>query len=310
MDKKKKFRNFCFTLHDYNDNDIFNINNLNNDNNNICNYIIYGKETCPNTGRKHLQGYIQCNQQYRYSEIKSKFLNDRIHIENAKGSWIQNYSYCTKDNEYTEIGIPKKQGKRNDIIAIKELFNRGWTMSQLMEYTDNYQNIRMIEKMIQYKKLDNKYYDREVIYIYGKSGSGKTTMAYNIINPDNFWRNNNDLKWFDGYDSNHDVIIDEFRDNFCEFSLLLQLLDNYMIRVPIKGGFTIWNPKKIIITSTKAPWELYASEDEDMFQLYRRLSKVTTLVNFECASEVAGNTIPQLLKDGLIGPFRNGQVNL
>lgn len=302
MSTKKKFRNFCFTLHDYNDDDIKNINNLYYDNKlNICNYIIYGKETCPDTGRLHLQGYIQCNKQYRYSEIKSRFLNNRVHIEDAKGDWLQNYTYCTKDNEFTEIGKVKNPGKRNDISTLKELVKKNYSMNELLDYTKSYQHIRILEKLFQYKQLSGNYLMKNVYYVYGKSGSGKTSYVYSQINKDNFWRNNNNLLWFDGYDNQQDIIIDEFRENFCEFSFLLQLLDNYEIKVPIKGGFVIWKPRNIYITSTKAPWELYASQDEDMFQLYRRITKLITLSHFECASEVEGNTILQLLKDGLIG---------
>lgn len=295
---KKKFRNICFTLFNYNDNDIININNLHDK---FANYIIYGKEICPSTGSPHLQGYIQFHQQYRINEIKSKIDNNTIHIESAKGSWLQNYTYCIKDNEYTEIGIPKKQGKRNDIDSIKFLFNKGYSMNQLIELTNSFQHIRFIEKLFQYKQLSLNPINKEIIYITGKSGSGKTSHAYKLLSEhNNFWRNNINLEWFDGYDNQHDVLIDEFRDNFCEFSKLLQLLDNYEIKVPIKGGFTIFNPKRIIITSTKAPWELYASEDEDMFQLYRRISKLITIEHFNVASEVVGNTIPQLLNNNIL----------
>lgn len=299
MSEKKKYRNITFTLFNYTDIDMNNINKLHDI---YANYILYGRETCPTSGRLHLQGYIQLSKQLRLSEIKNKICNNTIHIENANGSWMQNYTYCTKDGDYIEIGSPKKPGKRTDIDMIRDMINKNKPMSEIIKITNNYQCIRFAEKLLQYKTLDTKPIGLEVYYVTGPSGSGKTTYCYNNINKESFWRNKpGSLNWFNGYDSQSDVIINEFRDSFCNFNTLLELLDGYEVSVEIKGGFTIWRPKRIFINSIKKPWELYTDlNDEDKYQLYRRITKVITLANFEVASEVVGNTIPQLLNDNVI----------
>lgn len=293
--QNKRFRNICFTVNNYSEVDIIQLKQLYE--NNLVNYIIYGFEVAPTTNTRHLQGYCQFIEQIRFKPLQKLFPHG-THIESAKGNFISNKNYCSKSGIYNEFGEPKKQGKRNDLSELKLMVNDNIPFTKILDECNNLQQIKYVEKLFTYKNLNPINKKKEVIYLTGDSGSGKTFLAYQMINPNNYWRSNDTLVWFDGYCGQDHVIIDDFRSKNCSFSFLLTLLDEYQIRVPIKGGFVIWNPTKIIITSIKAPWELYDSEDEDMFQLYRRLNKVFTVANRELVSEVEGNTIPQLLEPG------------
>ncbi|GBL84689.1 hypothetical protein AVEN_271394-1 [Araneus ventricosus] len=65
-------------------------------------YLIFGRETCPNTGRKHLQGFVWFKERRRLPFLKKWISN--AHFEGAKGTAEQNQKYCSKDGDYEEFG--------------------------------------------------------------------------------------------------------------------------------------------------------------------------------------------------------------
>ncbi len=63
-------------------------------------YIIYGRERCPTTGKRHLQGYCYFKNAKSLSAVKKLFKDDTIHLEAAKGSTAQNIKYCSKGKDF------------------------------------------------------------------------------------------------------------------------------------------------------------------------------------------------------------------
>lgn len=60
-------------------------------------YII-GREICPTTKKKHLQIYIESPKKIRFTALKK--LNDKLHIEEAKGNRESNINYCSKEGNF------------------------------------------------------------------------------------------------------------------------------------------------------------------------------------------------------------------
>jgi hypothetical protein len=72
-----------------------------------------------------------------------------------------------------------------------------------------------------------------------------------------------------------DVIIDDYRADFCKFHLLLNLLDRYPMQVQIKGGTLQFNAKNIYITCPQHPTVLWSNRTaEDIGQLLRRITVI------------------------------------
>lgn len=70
----------------------------------ICDKALYGKETCPETGRKHLQGFMQLKRAMRKTELK---IPGNPHLKACRGNEEQNEEYCSKDGIVWKHGYPK-----------------------------------------------------------------------------------------------------------------------------------------------------------------------------------------------------------
>lgn len=70
------------------------------------NKIIIGKEVGEN-GTPHLQGYIYYNSPISWKSFKTA--NPRMHFEVSKGSHQQNFTYCSKDRNYIQIGMDAEE---------------------------------------------------------------------------------------------------------------------------------------------------------------------------------------------------------
>lgn len=273
--ENKKFRRISATLNNYSNEDIKHFENLTN--NGVIKYCLIGEEV-GDKGTKHLQIYIEFNKQLRFKQIKN--IHKLMHFESSKGDNIDNKIYCSKELKYHEFGDKRVPGKRNDLIDIKKKIDNNIELDSIINNCINYQQIKYCEKLLNYKQLKIK--DRKqmkIIYIHGKSGSGKTTLARNKCS-DNTYIHNGDFNWFDGYNFHKEVIFDDFRDHQVKIDFLIRLIDGYELRVPIKGGFTIWSPDTIYFTSVVAPNDLYDNpfiKDDNVEQLTRRITEIIHL---------------------------------
>ena len=75
----------------------------------------------------------------------------------------------------------------------------------------------------------------DIYYIEGPTGIGKTYGIFERF-PDAYRPIvSGDKVWFDGYDGQETLLLDELRGNI-KMSMLLQLLDPYPLKVEVKGG--------------------------------------------------------------------------
>jgi len=276
---------WCFTLNNYTDPEVDQIMNLN------CNYLIFGKEVGEN-GTKHLQGYVEFPMKKKLPTVKK--LMPRAHLENRKGNAMEAAEYCRKDGDIFEKGeiSNPESGKRTDLALVKEAILDGKGMKDVVCMTNSFQAIRFAETLLKYveKKRD---WPVNVRWYYGPTGSGKTRRA--MAEAKDPYVSGKNLKWWEGYDAHEDVIIDDFRADFCTFHELLRILDRYEYRVEIKGGSRQLLARNIWITSCHPPDGVY-SVREDIGQLLRRISLIEK-IDPESDPKVGGNTGPDCLYD-------------
>ena len=123
-------------------------------------------------------------------------------------------------------------------------------------------------------KLQKCEWEMEVIVLWGSSGSGKTTLAkQSFPNYYLFMPQRGATTWWNKYQGEETIIIDEFANNF-PFHYALQVLEQPGILVETKGNTVQLTAKRIVITSMKSPIEWWPNQTEDRLSLYRRLSAV------------------------------------
>lgn len=82
---------WCFTLNNYSEEELCSIICLKD----LCEKLVVGKEV-GEEGTPHLQGYFKLIEKRRPFSLG---LSKRIHFEKAKGTPLQNYAYCSKDDD-------------------------------------------------------------------------------------------------------------------------------------------------------------------------------------------------------------------
>ena len=109
----------------------------------------------------------------------------------------------------------------------------------------------------------------------GPTGTGKSRLAWEEAGPDAYVKDPR-TKWFDGYNAEKHVIIDEFRGTL-DVTHLLRWFDRYPCRVEIKGSSVPLLAEAFWICSNTGPSDWYPELDQPtMDALLRRLE----IVNF------------------------------
>jgi len=273
-DKKPKFkqaRNWAFT-----DFQLLDLEKTYKNYEDIIRYICWGREVCPKTEKVHYQGWIQFVNKKTLGGVKRILGCNKVHLESCRGSEFDNDKYCKKDNDYKTFGKFTCQGSRSDLEAIKKKLDNCKSMydvanghfSQYVRYHSGftkYAGLVAKEKTKGFRKV-------EVELISGPTGTGKTRTA--VESSDDYFKIQGDqLQWFDGYNMEKTLIIDEY-SNDVKITKLLSLLDGYQLRLPVKGGFTYANWTKVIITTNLEDLHLQANA-EHLKALHRRITKHT-----------------------------------
>jgi len=256
-----------------------------------CTYLVYQRESGDEKHREHWQGYAEFKSAKSLKAVQKTCGIPNAHLENAGGTATEAAEYCMKDDtrmpdtdfkEHGERMPDQEQGKRNDILELRDVAMKASSKTELLVNDDampslaKYGRFADMCMMAGLKKRTREFREVEVIIHYGKSGAGKTRKAYetgaHIIDLEK-------NEWWDGYDGEDTILIDEFDGSQCTLTRMLRLLDGYQCRLPIKGGFTYAQWTKVYITSNLHPdkW-LWNGSIEQMRGFERR---VTQKVHFD-----------------------------
>lgn len=221
-------------------------------------YVVAGFEVCPDTHRPHLQGYVEWENGKSISAAAQALGLPGVHLEIARGTAEQNKQYCKKDGDFFEVGEAGTQGQRSDLLEVKRLLDDGVSMTSVSE--SHFSDFIRYEKGFRsYRRLHapKRNWPMELIFYIGPSGTGKTRNASDTY-PDAYWKPAG--KWWDGYDGQETVIVDEMYGHRFPFSDLLRLTDRYPYSVEVKGGVIEFTSRRIVFTSNQEPEDWYLSE--------------------------------------------------
>jgi len=273
-------RKFCFTLNNYTHDELNDVFSFMDDAERRGEAAVrcagIGKEVGEG-GTPHLQGFLCFSNAKTYSAVKRIPGLTRIHIEIMKGTVQQSIVYCSKDGDYKQWGEEPQQGKRSDLDAVIALVREGKRMRDIGEEcpTQVIKFCKGIERLIFLRQYPRNY-KTKVFWFYGPTGTGKSKEAFEMAFAESSYYVKDPLnKWWDGYEQQDVVIIDDYRRDFCTFAQLLRLFDRYPMSVEVKGATTQFNSKMIIVTSPKNPKDTWEGRtEEDFAQLLRRIEEV------------------------------------
>lgn len=214
--------------------------------------------------RPHLQIFITFKRTYGFKSLKT-ILGPETHFE---ASLCSDWNYELKDMKY-ELQDFRKQGSRSDRDATIEILTSGGGMRDVCTKHFNYQLYRTAEKWLTYMEAPREIQDIDIRWYHGSSGSGKTRSVYKEFGTEVFCPIT--YKWWDGYDGQEVILIDDFRKDYCKYHELLKLLDEYPYRVEFKGGSRQMKAKTLVLTCP-FHWKDTYSTREDLFQLERRIT--------------------------------------
>jgi len=240
-------------------------------------YIGWGEESCPDTKRLHYQGWVQFSRRMRF-HTALKIMGGHVTMFQCKGTEEQNNKYCRKDNKFRSVGNFSTQGKRQDLAEIFRQFKN--PDIAIMDIADAYPGdwLRYHRGLLLTRQYavrgSTTEYRKVIVRVFsGGTGTGKTRRA---VESGGFMIHGDSLQWWDGYEGEESIIIDEY-SNQVPITKLLNLLDGYQLRLAVKGGFTYANWKKVIITTNLASLHDQA-KIEHQEALARR---ITEWINFD-----------------------------
>lgn len=244
-----------------------------------CTYLTGQQEICPKTGRKHWQCYAEFNDSIRPTGAGKMLDCEGAHFEKHRYGKTEDMAmYCQKGytkvegTEFTE-GTMSKQGNRTDLQEVVTMVKENKSLKEIAKakpetYIRFNKGIASLRETTQTKrdwKMDVQIY-------WGEPGTGKTFRAYEENKESVFFKPLS--KWWDGYDGEKCIIIDDFDPSTMDWSFdyLLRLLDRYPMKVEMKGSSTEFRSKKIIFTSNFDPstWFL---ERKNRSAFFRRVTE-------------------------------------
>lgn len=228
-------------------------------------YYIYQKEQCPKSKKEHWQGYVEFSKPIRFKRAQKLLGAENCHLETRKGTREEAKSYCSKEETRLEKPIEwgnwesGGQGTRNDLKKVLKDVAEGKPIVEIIEENPElygrYRNTIKDYKFEILKKKTKTFRNIVVEVHWGEAGTGKTRHCVET-EPEAYKLDFDDQVWWDGYEGETTLIINDFYGNI-KYHKLLDLLDGYQLRLPIKGGFTYANWNKVLITSNKPPDQWY-----------------------------------------------------
>ncbi len=259
-------------------------------------YLVFQEELGA-AGTRHFQGYVEFTSNHRLTAAKTALGSDRFHMELRRGTGDEARNYCMKAEgrcsipEEFGVFVASAQGKRSDLDKVQEEMKSGKRYKALA--MDNFRAFARYSNGL--GKLYHVYNapiirpKPEIQFITGATGTGKSTYVKHIVDIYDitaYWYNDNHNGWFDGYDGEEYIILDEFA-GLTPLNTMLRLFDNQPLQVQVKGSYVAIHASKFIVTTNLSVYDLYRGNAQHA-AFERRINdfKVEPPTDVELASAV------------------------
>lgn len=238
--------------------------------------VVYCKGQCErgaDTGYEHWQIMFIAEKKVSLNQVRGLFPGTG-HYELTRSAAAETYVWKEDTRvEGTGFELGTKPINRNS----KTDWDRVWALAKSGDFESIPSDIRVSH----YRTLRTIRADyarptpmvRSAVVYWGPTGVGKSRRAWAEAGVGAYPKNAR-TKWWDGYQGEEHVVIDEFRGDI-GVGNLLTWLDRYPVLVEIKGSSIPLMAKKIWFTSNLAPENWYPDLDlETRDALMRRLEVI------------------------------------
>ena len=192
------------------------------------------------------------------------------HFEPARGTSSANIEYCTKFDtrvdgpwEYGDRLSLRKQGKRSDLLALRDAVADGLTDRELLVHADlsvvflrHHHLPSLVRRLINPPRLLTE--PPTVVLAIGGPGTGKSHYAREHYDSA-YWKPSGS-KWWDDYSGEDVVVFDDFAGNCLSFTDLKRVLDKNPFKAEVKGSFVELQASTFYLSTNRLPEYWYSSE--------------------------------------------------
>lgn len=225
-------------------------------------YMVYGREVCPSTGRRHLQGFVSFNKRRKLGIAKKLLGDEQAHMEIKRGSVQEASDYCKKDGDFVEFGEKPQEKNVAGGEARRRQYDSAWELAKSGDFEPIESSIKLhcwsaITKIHAHYKCRRQLDDLPAgsivgTWICGPPGVGKSFFARTAVQLRNLEIFNKPLnKWWDGYNDQPVILIediDEFSAKHMSHHIKIWT-DEYPFIAEVKGFSWYIRPRHVIVTS-------------------------------------------------------------
>ena len=257
---------------------------------------------CDETGEEgtfHTHVYFQCSEGAKFTTVKRRF--PKAHLEYVKGTAQENRDYIRKEGkylgtvkaetnhintfeEYGELPVERKYQNSNEYADLLDMMKDGMSTYQIIEECPQY--LLQLDKLerailaIRKEKSKNEWRDVVTTYIWGPTGTGKTSYVMNMYGYSNVYRVTDYGHPFDGYNGEDIILFDEFH-NSLNIHDMKKYLDGYPVEFPARYANKQAMFHRVFLTSQ---WDLkrqymYEQREDELSwgALLRRIHNVIVI---------------------------------
>lgn len=225
-----------------------------------------GEEKTP-----HYHAYIETEKAIYFKDVKKAY--PRAHIDMVKDKEAAmayvikptgpfehadgTIKYSTRVDGPWEFGKKKEPGARSDLKKLVDKIKKGITLKQIAEedgpaVVRNFRGLQFVRSLFQPSTVRR---NLTIVVIFGPTNCEKSRAPF-VFHPGAYRYLDTKEGWFDGYDGQETVVFEDFECN-TPYRQLLQMLDPYPVRRPVKCGFVEFNSTRIVFTANDPPWLWY-----------------------------------------------------
>lgn len=251
------------------------------------------------TGTYHTHIFIYSKSAIRFDTVKRRF--PLAHIDKSFGTIRENRNYIQKSGKWAntekaetsvegtfyEFGTLPSESEEKDPRKYQLLqdVREGLTTTEILERNPSYalrtREIDALRDKLTYDQHKDKNRTVEVIYLFGASGTGKTSSIYKNHPASEICRitdyGRRDSTRFDAYHGEDVLVFEEFNSQI-PIEMMLNYLDIYPLHLPARYSDRLACYTKVYITSNLPLHEQYKAEQlsrpETWNAFLRRISKV------------------------------------